>query len=340
MQSNFLIYRLFFLIFTFFSYTNIASGNSIIKKNEKSFLNHLKKIKNTFYQDCLNDFFFKKNHFSSLKNNEKYFNKKNNFFIGNHNYMICFKKNIFHVFYIVKKRDTLFSLCKHFGYTCQKLYEFNNFKKSYKIFIGQKVWIANISIKNINLLRFIIFNEDKIKKKYISCKSFFEKSSNIAHLIKMNKFFKKIYFPLHNKLKEKNNIYLQKKNFFISDLWCLPVRNLNIKKLSNFKINDHQGFEISGFKGQSIYAVASGEVVFIDSSFKHYGRLIIIQHKNNYLSIYGCNESILVNEKDKVYKKQKIATMGSLNNRSFKLYFQIRYKGEPINPQVILPNTK
>lgn len=185
----------------------------------------------------------------------------------------------------------------------------------------------------------MIYNNDyKIKKKYVSSKLFFKKSLDIATLIKENKIFKKIRFPLNNSLKEKNNIHLQKKNFFISDIWCWPVNDLTFKKLSNFKINNYQGFEIPGFKGQSIFSVAAGEVVYVDSSFKDYGQLIIIQHKNNYLSIYGFNQSILVKQKDKVHKKQKIATMGSLDNKSFKLYFEIRYKGEPINPYLILPD--
>ncbi|AWI49554.1 peptidoglycan DD-metalloendopeptidase family protein [Buchnera aphidicola] len=93
-------------------------------------------------------------------------------------------------------------------------------------------------------------------------------------------------------------------------------------------------------EGQSVFAAASGEVVYVDDDFENYSKLIIIKHKNNYLSVYGFNKSILVKQKDKVYKNQKIATIGSLKNNAVKLYFEIRYKGEPVNPLNLLPNLK
>ncbi|WP_261789594.1 peptidoglycan DD-metalloendopeptidase family protein [Buchnera aphidicola] len=274
-------------------------------------------------------------------NSKKYFYKKNEIFISNREYIISFKKNIFHIFYIIKNKDTLYSISKRFGYNYQELSKFNKIKKPYKIFVGQKIWIADISINNINHLNCTFFNfNNQLKKEYNSCKFFFEQPLNIEKFLKKNRLFTKICFFCNKKLNEKKYTQFQKKSIFFSNYWSWPIKNPKIQSFSRFRINNRHGIEISGFKGQPVLAAASGEVVYVDDYFENYGKLIIIKHKDNYLSIYGFNKSILVKQKDQVYKNQKIATMGMLNNNLAKLYFEIRYKGEPINPLNLLPILK
>ena len=145
----------------------------------------------------------------------------------------------------------------------------------------------------------------------------------------------KICFSCTQPLK-KNNFILNKDMFVFSNNWYWPVKNKQIKYFHNIK-SDHQKIEISGFKGQPIFAAAAGEVVYITDLFKKYGQLIIIKHNKNYLSIYAFNHSILVKQRDKVYAKQKIATMGLSEDHLARLYFEIRYKGKPVNPLNFLP---
>lgn len=96
------------------------------------------------------------------------------------------------------------------------------------------------------------------------------------------------------------------------------------------------GILISGQRGQPILAAASGEVVYAGSGLKSYGKLIIIQHTPNYLSAYGHNSALLVNEGDQVRAGQKIATMGETAAQKPRLHFEVRLDGQPIDPMPLL----
>ena len=82
------------------------------------------------------------------------------------------------------------------------------------------------------------------------------------------------------------------------------------------------GVLIGGKRGQSIFASADGEVVYAGSGLKGYGKLVIIQHTPNFLSAYGHNASLLVNEGDTVRSGQKIATMGEPAAQEPRLQYQ------------------
>ena len=94
---------------------------------------------------------------------------------------------------------------------------------------------------------------------------------------------------------------------------------------------------INGKLGQSIYAAASGRVVYAGGGLIGYGKLIIIKHNDTYLSAYGYNASLLVKEGEQIRKGQKIATMGEGPERKPRLHFEIRRNGKPVNPQRYLP---
>ena len=97
------------------------------------------------------------------------------------------------------------------------------------------------------------------------------------------------------------------------------------------------GVLINGKTGQSIYAAASGRVVYAGSGLIGYGKLIILKHNDTYLSAYGYNASLLAKEGDQIKKGQKIATMGEGPERKPRLHFEIRRNGKPVNPRQYLP---
>ena len=96
------------------------------------------------------------------------------------------------------------------------------------------------------------------------------------------------------------------------------------------------GIKIAGRSGDPIVAAESGKVVYSGSGLIGYGRLIIIKHNDNYLSAYGHNRTILVDEGDQVTKGQKIAEMGTANSGESLLHFEIRRDGKPVDPQRLL----
>ncbi len=93
-----------------------------------------------------------------------------------------------------------------------------------------------------------------------------------------------------------------------------------------------KGIILAGELGSDIRAVYQGRVVYADW-MRGFGLLLLIDHGDSYLSLYGYNESILVEEGDWVATGQTVASMGKSGGSSKPgLYFGIRYKGRPQNP--------
>jgi len=92
------------------------------------------------------------------------------------------------------------------------------------------------------------------------------------------------------------------------------------------------GIEIKVKRGAIARAIAGGRVVFADW-FKGYGQLLIINHGGGYHSLYG-NLSEIFHKTGDIIKRGtaigRIGESGLLNVPT--LYFEIRYKGKPLNP--------
>lgn len=97
------------------------------------------------------------------------------------------------------------------------------------------------------------------------------------------------------------------------------------------------GIQIGGLRGQPVVAAADGEVVYSGRGLIGYGALLIIKHDATWLSAYGHNDSLLVEEGARVRAGQRIATMGEGPGRRPLLHFEIRRNGDPVDPLVQLP---
>ncbi len=83
---------------------------------------------------------------------------------------------------------------------------------------------------------------------------------------------------------------------------------------------------------QPVYAIASGTVVF-SKWLEGYGLLIIINHGDGYMSLYGRNHSLYKHEGDNVSAGDLIATVGQSGGYDKPaLYFAIRYNAKPLDP--------
>jgi len=98
-----------------------------------------------------------------------------------------------------------------------------------------------------------------------------------------------------------------------------------------------QGIRIAGRSGQKVVAAESGTVVYSNSGLKSYGNLVIIRHANGYLSAYGFNRRLLVREGARVKRGQGIAEVGQASDGTYRLHFEIRRKGTPVDPLRYLP---
>ncbi len=79
-------------------------------------------------------------------------------------------------------------------------------------------------------------------------------------------------------------------------------------------------------------AVHEGKVVFAEW-FKGYGQLVIINHGEGYHSLYGSLSEIFTGVGDIIKEKQIIGRVGNSGLVDLPgLYFELRYKGKPLNP--------
>ena len=92
------------------------------------------------------------------------------------------------------------------------------------------------------------------------------------------------------------------------------------------------GLFIRAGAGSDVKAVASGRVVFAEW-MRGFGNLMIVDHGDSYLSIYGNNDSLLKQVGQAVKGGETVATVGnSGGNPESGLYFELRHKGQPIDP--------
>jgi len=92
------------------------------------------------------------------------------------------------------------------------------------------------------------------------------------------------------------------------------------------------GVIIGAQRGASVNAIARGRVAFSDW-LRGYGLLVIIDHGEGYMSLYGHNESVYKDTGEWVESGEVIASVGDSGGQSRTgLYFEIRHKGKPLNP--------
>jgi septal ring factor EnvC (AmiA/AmiB activator) len=93
------------------------------------------------------------------------------------------------------------------------------------------------------------------------------------------------------------------------------------------------GVVLAAPRGQEVRAVYHGRVVFADW-LAGLGLLVIVNHGEDYMTLYGYNETILKNTGDWVAPGDVIATVGDSGGQSqSSLYFEIRRGTVPQNPR-------
>ena len=92
------------------------------------------------------------------------------------------------------------------------------------------------------------------------------------------------------------------------------------------------GVMIHAQEGNTVHAVSRGRVAYADW-LRGYGLLVILDHGDGYMSLYGHNQSLLKEVGDWVEADEAIANVGnSGGQQSAGLYFEIRHNGQPANP--------
>jgi septal ring factor EnvC (AmiA/AmiB activator) len=103
------------------------------------------------------------------------------------------------------------------------------------------------------------------------------------------------------------------------------------KNIGNLK---WRGLLIGGREGQQVISVFHGRVVYADW-LRGFGLLLILEHGDGYMTLYGHNQSLHKTVGDWVKAGEVIASLGNTGDAAQPgLYFEIRHNGEPRDPLI------
>jgi len=93
-----------------------------------------------------------------------------------------------------------------------------------------------------------------------------------------------------------------------------------------------KGLFLRTSSGQTVKAIAAGQVVFADW-LRGFGNLLIIDHGKGYMSLYGNNETLYKQVGDVLHGGDIVAAVGnSGGNEDSGLYFELRHESRPLDP--------
>ncbi|MFQ5455674.1 MAG: murein hydrolase activator EnvC family protein [Nitrospirota bacterium] len=253
-------------------------------------------------------------------------NNTNAFFVDNSSYNDSFRKQSYLL--LISKRDM--KLIKSHDDTLNEVKEKEDELKSMMDDLLSTKNKTVIKIKEIRLERnkkddllASIKREERLYEKTI--KELEASASNIESLIEKLKREKK---------------HISKRERFAYQRGRLQWPNRG-KIISGFGRQKHpkfdayiykKGIEIEGAYGDNIRAVFEGKVIYANW-FKGYGLLLIIDHGNNYYTLYGHLSEINKKIGAKVKQGEIIGKIGDTGfSQVSSLYFEIRHKENAVNP--------
>ncbi|MBB1268491.1 peptidoglycan DD-metalloendopeptidase family protein [Shewanella sp. SR44-3] len=93
-----------------------------------------------------------------------------------------------------------------------------------------------------------------------------------------------------------------------------------------------KGVILSAAEGQAVNAVAAGRVIYADW-LRGFGMVMVVDHGKGFMSLYGHAQALLKKPGDKINRGETIALVGRSGGRTEPgLYFEIRNKGQAVNP--------
>lgn len=101
----------------------------------------------------------------------------------------------------------------------------------------------------------------------------------------------------------------------------------------------HFGIDLAAPKGTRILAAHDGVVIYVGKDFRGFGRMILIEGRRGWSSLYAHLSEALVREGERVRQGDLIARMGRTGRATgVHLHFEIRKDKRPVDPLQYLPN--
>lgn len=226
------------------------------------------------------------------------------------------------VYHKIEKGQTLWRIAKTYNVDIQDVAEFNDITDITQIKEGQKLFIPGAwqvlkvepyQLQDSSLSPQVLSREPKTQD--------IRKSTNNQS-------------PSREESKEgpEGKIVVEKWRFS----WPVKGEMISLFGVRNGK--KHDGIDIAAPTGSSVLAAADGEVIYSDDGVRGYGNMVMLKHKDGFITIYAHNRENLVKGGEMVEKGSVIARLGNTGNSSGPhLHFEVRKDKKPRNPLFFLP---
>jgi len=275
--------------------------------------------------------------------------------------------------HVVEKGETIYRISKMYNLEIMEILQFNDLS-SFDIKAGQKIWLedghteqntaVNENAKD-DKKNNTVQKDKKASEVQISNKEYYfvKKGDNLSRIAKASGLslaeLKKINHLKSDKIKVGQKLILQgtikesdttdntviavkeqpgeiETNIATPGLLIIPLKGTVISEFGMRNNRPHKGIDIAASTGEPIYAAAEGKVVF-EGVQKGYGNVVVLEHKDNIMTVYAHNETNLVRLGDTVEGNQPIATVGQSGNANCPhLHFEYRVKGKAVNPRSVI----
>ena len=158
----------------------------------------------------------------------------------------------------------------------------------------------------------------------------------------------KIKSKKDNKKLDSKNVVVSKKNSLglssntnkdtiQKDTFIMPIKGRIVSEYNpNSGKQKNQGIDIETAPGSEVLAAASGTVALITDNTQNFGKIVLIRHQSNLISIYGRVAKVFVKKNQIVTKGQKIGSMAEKtqdNKNPAILHFELRKGTKSVNPK-------
>ena len=121
-------------------------------------------------------------------------------------------------------------------------------------------------------------------------------------------------------------------SIFLEFRW--PARG---RIIASFGAAGNEGINIALPEGTPVRAAESGTIAYSDDGLPGYGKLLLVRHRQGYVSVYAHNSALLVRRGEEVRRGQVIAMSGMTGSAAIpQLAFQIRLGAQPVDPLPLL----
>lgn len=241
-----------------------------------------------------------------------------------------------HSIHKVRAGDTLYSLAKKYDLSVETIAHDNNLKKPYTLKVGDRLkisswysWTDEEESPRSATAKTVKGKKTASRQSAQNAAQTAGKQAAGSQKASSKKAAKTAY-------RAPKNVQIPKSQSKKKFAW--PIKGKIIADYGAVKgTTRNDGINIAGKVGSAIKAAEGGTVAYAGDELRGYGNLVLLKHKDGWITAYAHNDKLLVKKGDVVQKGQTIAKMGKSGGVSSpQLHFEVRYRTKVVNPKSYL----